>query len=91
MGSGCSSIVMHPYLQGQSPRPRAVLGLFDPSARLCAPPDALTFAVPMTKFERMLANMDESFLITETWKQMQARMARRVGTHKTPPREDVGP
>ena len=91
MGSGCSSIVMHPYLQGQAPRPRAVLGLFDPSARACAPPDVLTFAVPMAKFERMVANMDESFLITETWKQMLARMARRIETDRTQPRGDVGP
>jgi uncharacterized protein (DUF169 family) len=90
MGSGCSSIVMQPFLQGKSPRPRAVLGLFDPSARPCAPPDVLTFAVPMAKFERMVANMDESFLITETWKQMQARMARRIETGKAQRKGDTG-
>jgi len=26
----------------------------------------------------MAANMEESFLITETWKQIQARLARRA-------------
>ena len=77
MASGCGALVMHPYLQGRAEHPRAVLGLFDPSARPYAAPDVLGFAVPIAKFERMAANMEESFLITDTWKQMQARLARR--------------
>jgi uncharacterized protein (DUF169 family) len=76
MGSGCSSIVTHPYLEGQGPRPRAVIGLFDPSARPCVPSDVLTFAVPMAKFERMVADMGESFLSRETWARVQSRLAR---------------
>lgn len=34
-GSGCSSIVYHPYRELDSDRPRAVLGMFDVSARPC--------------------------------------------------------
>jgi hypothetical protein len=34
----------------------------------------LTFSVPMQKFERMVANMDESFLITESWNKVKGRM-----------------
>jgi len=77
MASGCGALVMHPYLQGRETHPRAVIGLFDPSARPYAAPDVLGFAVPMPKFERMAANMEESFLITDTWKQLRARLARR--------------
>jgi hypothetical protein len=30
--------------------------------------------VPMKKFERMVANMDESFLITPSWEKVRARL-----------------
>jgi len=74
MGSGCSSIVTYPYLERDSANPRAVIGLFDPSARPYLPEDRLSFAVPMAKFIKMVDNMEESFLITATWKKIQARL-----------------
>jgi hypothetical protein len=74
VASGCGALVMHPYLQGRSEHPRAVLGLFDPSARPYAAPDVLGFAVPIARFERMAANMEESFLITPTWDAMRKRI-----------------
>ena len=73
-GSGCASIVQYPYFEGLSPHPRAVLGMFDVSARPCVPTGVLTFAVPWPKFVRMVANMDESFLITSSWAKVQARL-----------------
>ena len=73
-GSGCSSIILYPYLERNSPRPRAVIGMFDPSARPFVPPNTLTFSVPMNKFSSMIENMEESFLITDTWKAIQKRM-----------------
>jgi len=73
-GSGCSSIVQYPYLERNSTRPRAVIGMFDPSARPFVPSSALTFSVPMNKFGRMIENMEESFLITDTWKRIQKRI-----------------
>jgi len=73
-GSGCSSIIQYPYLERNSARPRAVIGMFDPSARPFVPPSALTFSVPMNKFSRMIENMEESFLITDTWKAIQKRI-----------------
>jgi hypothetical protein len=75
MGSGCSSIVSYPYLEKDSPHPRAVIGMFDPSARPYVPRDRLSFAVPMKKFVTMIGNMEESFLITDTWKKLQKRIA----------------
>ena len=73
-GSGCSTIVQAPYLEGSSARPRAVLGMFDVSARPCVPGSQLTFSIPWSKFTRMLNNMDESFLITHSWQRVQPRL-----------------
>lgn len=73
-GAGCSSIVQYPYLEKDSVNPRAIIGLFDPSARPYVPKDALSFSIPFQKFTHMLNNMEESFLITETWQTMQKRI-----------------
>jgi uncharacterized protein (DUF169 family) len=73
-GSGCSSIVTYPFLERDSACPRAVIGLFDISARRFAPEGALTFSVPMSLFERMVHNMEESFLTTNSWTILQKRI-----------------
>jgi uncharacterized protein (DUF169 family) len=73
-GSGCSSIVQYPFLEKRSPRQRAVLGLFDVSARPFVPENTLSFSVPMRKFERMVHNMEESFLTTNSWKAVKKRI-----------------
>lgn len=73
-GSGCSSIVYHPYHELESDRPRAVLGMFDVSARPCVSADLLTFSVPWPKLTRMIDHMEESFLITKSWHKVRSRM-----------------
>ena len=73
-GSGCSSIVYRTYLENAKVNPRAVLGMFDCSARPCVPKDTLSFSIPMKKFITILDNMDESFLITETWETVKKRI-----------------
>jgi len=73
-GAGCSSVVHYPYFENRSERPRAVIGMFDPSARPCVADNVLTFAVPMKRFEKMVSYMEESFLITETWKTVMNRI-----------------
>jgi hypothetical protein len=80
-GSGCSSIIHYPRLEQRSDKPRAVLGMFDPSARPCVPVDILTFAIPMKTFEKMIGVMDESFLITRTWDKVKTKIARSNGVH----------
>ena len=80
-GSGCSSIIHYPRLELQNEHPRAVLGMFDPSARPCVPVDVLTIAFPMKKFEAMIADFEESFLITETWKRQKEKIARSTILH----------
>jgi hypothetical protein len=73
-GSGCSSVVYHPYQELRSDHPRAVLGMFDVSARPCVAPDVLTFALPWPKFAAMVDQMDESFLTTSPWHKVRSRL-----------------
>jgi len=74
--AGCGSIVQYPYLEKDSQNPRGVLGMFDVSARPCVPQNTLTFSVPMNKFVRMIENMEESFLITDSWNKVNSRIKR---------------
>lgn len=73
-GSGCSTIVQYPYLEKDTDTPRGVLGMFDVSARPFVPENTLTFSMPMSKFIRMIDNMEESFLITPSWAKVQKRI-----------------
>jgi uncharacterized protein (DUF169 family) len=74
MGAGCSSIMYYPNIEANAENPRCVLGMFDVSARPCVPENKLTFAIPMRRFEQMVLNMDESFLITESWNLVRNRL-----------------
>jgi hypothetical protein len=77
-GAGCASIVDYPYKELKSSRPRAVLGMFDVSARPCVTSGVLSFAVPWPKFVHMVDNMDESFLITKSWDKVRRRIKRNA-------------
>ncbi len=74
-GSGCSSIIQYPYLERESKRPRAVIGLFDISARPFVGTSELAFSVPVNKLQRMVDNAEESFLITGSWRAIQKRIS----------------
>ena len=74
-GSGCSTIVQYPYLEKTSDHPRAVIGMFDPSARPYVPKSVVTFSFPIGKFVTIIENMEESFLITKTWETIQKRIS----------------
>lgn len=74
--AGCSTIVTHPYLEKSAKHPRAVLGMFDVSARPCVPDNTLTIAIPMNKFEKMIDNMEESFLTTQSWAKVKRRITK---------------
>jgi len=75
-GAGCASIVDYPHREAQSSRPRAVLGMFDVSARPCVGAGELTFTVPWPKFIRMVDNIPDSFLITPSWAKVRRRLGR---------------
>ncbi len=72
--AGCGAIVLHPYKQRESENPKAILGMFDLSARPYIEENCLTLAMPIEKLHSMTANMEESFLITRTWKRMRRRI-----------------
>jgi len=71
---GGSSIVYRTHLESLTDNPKAFLGMFDCSARPCVPKDILSFSIPMKKLLTMLGNIDESFLITETWQTVRKRI-----------------
>jgi hypothetical protein len=67
---------MYPYLEREKPRPRCIIGMLDVSARPYDPSGIVTFSAPMNKFETMVNNMKESFLITSSWSKVSNRIAR---------------
>ena len=73
-GSGCASIIQFPYAEVLAGRNRAVIGMFDVSARPWVNHRTLSFAVGMARFERMVNNMSESFLTTPAWAQVRKRI-----------------
>ena len=73
--AGCGSLVKFPFIELESGRNWPVLGMFDVSARPYVPANTLSFAVPYPKFERMVENMDQSFLITPSWELVRRRMS----------------
>ncbi|HSB73723.1 MAG TPA: DUF169 domain-containing protein [Candidatus Methylomirabilis sp.] len=73
--AGCGTIVQYPYLEGKTDHPRAVLGMFDVSARPFVPGDVLSFAVPMGKLRSMIEDMEDSFLITPSWRKVRRRLS----------------
>jgi hypothetical protein len=74
MGAGCASIINYPYEEAHSENPKCILGMFDVSARPCVSEGKLTFAIPLHRFEQMVLNMDESFLITKSWDLVRMRL-----------------
>ncbi|HQE81237.1 MAG TPA: DUF169 domain-containing protein [Syntrophorhabdaceae bacterium] len=73
-GAGCATIVLYPYLERNSDKPKAIIGTFDVSARPCIPSNNLSFAVPMNRFVTMIENMEESFLTTGSWSKVLKRI-----------------
>jgi len=73
--SGCGSIIAFPRTEARQGTHRAVLGLFDPSARATEDPAVLSFAVDAARLKEMAANVGESFLQHEAWKKIKDRAA----------------
>ena len=74
--SGCGSIIGYPLVEGGNSDPKAVIGMFDSSARPYVGENTLTFAAPIGKFKEMVEDMDESFLTTATWERIRNRIRR---------------
>ena len=72
--SGCGSIILFPYLEKDKEKAQSVIGMFDPSARPCVKDNELTFATPYNRLLQLISYMEESFLITDTWSNINKRM-----------------
>ncbi len=75
-GSGCSTILTHPLKEAEKEEPRAVLGMFDVSARPMVEKDVLTLSMPYSVFLKLVENVSGSFLQTESWKKVLQRIQR---------------
>jgi hypothetical protein len=73
-GSGCASIVQYPLAESKKDKPKAVIGMFDVSARPYVQENVLSFAVPFKRFEEMISFMEESFLSTNSWEKVRRRI-----------------
>jgi uncharacterized protein (DUF169 family) len=78
-GSGCGTILTYPLKEAVKEQPRAVLGMFDVSARPMVERDALTLAMPYSVFLKLLENVSGSFLQTESWKKVLQRINKGQG------------
>ena len=72
--AGCGSIIQYPYLEINSKEPKSFIGMFDVSARPYVKSNILSFSLPMKRFEVLINNMDESFLITSSWEKISKRI-----------------
>jgi uncharacterized protein (DUF169 family) len=73
-GSGCSTILTYPLREAEKESPRAVVGMFDVSARSMVEKETLSFAMPYSVFLKLLENVSGSFLQTESWKKVLQRI-----------------
>jgi uncharacterized protein (DUF169 family) len=76
--SGCGTILTRPLKEAEKDQPRAVLGMFDVSARPMVEKDVLTFAMPYSVFLKLVENVSGSFLETESWKKVHQRIQKKV-------------
>jgi len=73
-GSGCGTILTYPLKEAGKEQPRAILGMFDVSARPMIERDVLTLSMPYIVFLKLLENVSDSFLQTESWKKVLHRI-----------------
>jgi hypothetical protein len=62
--------------EAEKEQPRAVLGMFDVSARPMVENEILTLAMPYPIFLKLLENVSGSFLETESWKKVLHRITK---------------
>lgn len=73
MGAGCHTFGLFPYSEDEKETPRAVIGMFDISARTIVDKNILSFSVPFKMFEEMEGNVEGSFLEQEPWLKVRER------------------
>jgi uncharacterized protein (DUF169 family) len=71
-GGACQSILFG-LAEAKRDVPRGVLGFFDISQRSRVPRDILSYTVPWQLFLRMEADVEDSFLKLEDWRELRER------------------
>lgn len=74
MGAGCHTLCLIPMDEAKKDPPRAVIGLFDITARQYVDADLLSFSMPYSMFVEMENNVSGSFLDHDDWKKVRARI-----------------
>ena len=64
-GHACQQVYAIPRAEGESDDPHAVVGMTDMYARRFIGKDQLSFAVPYKLYQRMVDDIDDSFLMKE--------------------------
>ena len=78
-GAGCTNIIAWPLFYKEQGIDKAIIGGFDPSARKYMKTDELTFTVPWSLYEKMLASLPESmFNVDGKWATVRKKVARSV-------------
>lgn len=75
MGAGCQSVCLLPHREPMREPPRAVIGMFDISARPHVDRDLLSFSVPFRMLQEMESNVAGSFLDHRSWQKVRERIA----------------
>lgn len=79
-GPGCGNLVTWPLHYASKGQNKAVVGGWDPSARMYFKTDELSFTVPFAMFVDMVTRFDESFLKTDSWSTVQKKINRSKKT-----------
>jgi len=79
-GPGCGNIITWPLHYLSKGQNKAVVGGWDPSARMFFKTDELSFTVPFAMFNDMIARFNESFLKTKSWATVQKKIERSKKT-----------
>lgn len=75
-GAACTNLIAWPRKYLYEGKPKAVLGGWDPSARMFFKTDEISFTVPYEMFTRMVERFEESFLMTKTWATVRKKINR---------------
>jgi len=75
-GSGCGNVVVWPLHYLSKGQNKAVIGGWDPSARMFFKTDELSFTVPYKMFVDMVNRFNSSFLTTKSWAAVQKKIER---------------
>lgn len=74
-GSGCASVISLAVRENRLGGKRTFIGLFDPSVRPHVDANILSFVIPQSRLQSMLATMRDSCLFgTHAWEKVKARI-----------------